>query len=153
MLNIFVIKLLTSEEAMYIYARNNRRDLVRDEISAVGSFQRHASVRADTGGTLVRRRHGGDSRDPVETGLPGSGLLLVRTARRTSEYARSAVHPGIHHLRRSGKGRRAQDRTPTDGESESGPHQCDKEKRRSQGICCPYILKKKNIRPALISLI
>lgn len=97
-----------------------------------GSFQRHAPVRIDIGGTLVGRRHGGDPRDPAEAGLSGPGVLLVRATRWTAQHARPAVQSGIHHVRRGGQGRRTEDRTPADGESESGSHQRYKKERRSE---------------------
>lgn len=99
----------------------------------VGSFQGHAPIRTYASGTLVGRRYSGNSRDLAKTGLSGPSVLLVRATRRTVEHARSAVHAGIHHFCRGGKGCCTAHWTSADGESEGGPHQRHKKKRRSQG--------------------
>lgn len=59
-------------------------------------------------------------------------MLLVRATRWIAEHARPTVQPGIHYVRRGGQGRRPEDRTPADGEFESGSHQRYKKERRSK---------------------
>lgn len=70
-----------------------------------GFLQRYASIRIDTGRTLLGRRHRGDTRNPTETGLPGLDLFLIRSTRWTLEHACSAIQSGIYYFRRGREGR------------------------------------------------